>query len=494
MASPSISKSQYIKGLKCPKALWLYSKGYKEKISTEKQEIFEAGKKIGKLAQECFQNGIEVKNKYYDIDGCVQATKAFIQQGYTEVFEATAINPNNGCYSRIDILSKVGNTGEWDMIEVKNSTKVKEYHYDDMAFQYHVFTAAGYNIRKCEMMLINNSYVKQGEIEVNKLFKREDISAKVFEKQDSIEEKIKEMIAIKSSNSDPLNNIGRHCMSPYECEYKAHCWMNVPSYSVYDIFTKKDEVDAIANKYGIKIEDIPKECFPEKKLIEVESYLSEQENVEIDSISDFLLGLEYPLYFLDYETVAPIIPRFDGTRPYQKIPFQFSLHRQDKLDGELHHTGYLHKDKSDSRLDFVKNLIAKCGKKGSVVVYNKQFEASINNALSEDFPDYATDINNITNRMVDLLIPFSKRWLYNPAQNGSASIKSVLPAFTDLNYDNMGVTSGGDAMRSYEAFINGNIVDDDIEKLWEELESYCKLDTIAMVELLKVLRSHTKNL
>ncbi len=185
----SISKSQYLKGLQCPKALWLYRhrKDLAPKIDPETQARFDTGHEIGQWAMKYFEGGAEVTLPYWDIQGAISATEQYIQDGKKIIFEATAKHPVNGCYSRIDILKRVEGSDEWDMIEVKSSTGVKDYHLDDVGFQYHVFCNAGYKIRKCFMMLIDKSYVRQGPIDPQSLLKLEDISDYVFAKQKEVE-------------------------------------------------------------------------------------------------------------------------------------------------------------------------------------------------------------------------------------------------------------------------------------------------------------------
>ena len=224
--------------------------------------------------------------------------------------------------------------------------------------------------------------------------------------------------------------------------------------------------------------------------MDVESYLNDETIIDQGSIRGFLDQLQYPLYFLDYETVNKAIPLFDGTRPYQQIPFQFSVHIQEEPGAELTHHEYLHKERSDPRKDFVERLTELCGQEGSVIVYNQAFEIARNNELAAEFPEHAVAIEGINARIIDLLVPFKKRWLYKPEQKSSASIKSVLPAFTDLSYDGLEISIGSDAMLQYGAFLKGVFDSDDLPALWKALTEYCKQDTYAMVLLLNVLREY----
>lgn len=188
-AEPKISKSQFIRGLQCPKNLWLYrfKKELAPEIDSQKQALFDTGHDIGELAKAYFNGGVEVTESYKEITAAAATTQKFIADGQEIIFEATAVHPVDGSYSRIDILKKVSGTDEWDLIEVKSSTSIKDYHIDDMSFQYHVFYNAGFRIRACYMMVIDNTYVRQGAIDSSQFFKLEDISPLVFSKQGEVE-------------------------------------------------------------------------------------------------------------------------------------------------------------------------------------------------------------------------------------------------------------------------------------------------------------------
>jgi hypothetical protein len=215
--------------------------------------------------------------------------------------------------------------------------------------------------------------------------------------------------------------------------------------------------------------------------------------VNVPELQKFIGKLQYPLYYLDYETAMGVIPVYDGTRPLQQVPFQFSLHIQDQPGGPLRHHAYIHKDRGDPREAFAKELIKVCGDKGSVIVYFQEFEEGRNKELAADLPQYAAALNAISARMVDLFEPFTNRWLYSPDQKGSVSIKYVLDAFTPLNYKGMNIPNGGVAQERYMNFVNGVTTDAaELQQLWKDLDDYCALDTIAMVKLVDVLYEKIK--
>jgi len=487
---PKISKSQYIKGLQCPLALWYYRyrKDLKPEIDAQTQARFDMGNEIGKLAQQYFDGGVQVTDKYWEIEKAIQSTKSFINEGHELIFEATAMHPVHGGYSRIDIFQKVPDTEEWNLIEVKSSTSVKDYHIDDVAFQYHVFHHAGYKIRNCYLMIVDNEYDRQGDIDPKNLLKMEDITEAVINKQDEIVQYTQQLLDVLNQEDEPKVKIGSRCFTPFECDYQQHCWQHVPEYSVYNIYPKKkaDEVSNTIDSYDVK--DIPPDLLPGGvKTIDIDCYQNSKSHLEEDSIKDFLDQLEYPLYYLDYETIQSGLPLYDGTRPYQQIPFQFSLHIQDTPETDSRHFEFLHKEMSDPRQPFAESLLSVCGDEGSVIVYNQTFETARNREIATAFPQFADNLEAINARVVDLMEPFQKRWLYSPEQMGSYSLKYVLPTYTELSYEGMEIASGGDASLKYLTFAKGLLTEEECNNVWKSLSKYCKHDTYAMVKLIEFL-------
>ncbi len=491
--SHTISKSQYVKGKQCPKALWLFRnrKDLKPEITPEQQALFDTGHEVGELAKEYFElKSIEVEAPYWKVAEAVSLTKDYIDADYRVIFEATAIHRDTGAYSKIDIL-KVNLDKSVDLIEVKSSTSVKDYHYDDMSLQYYAFKGAGYNIRNCYMMVINNEYVRDGDIDPQKIFKLHDITDETLAKQDEVEARVKPLLEVLASSEEPKINNGTHCLKPFECDYKDYCWDNIPQYSIIELLGAKRGFE-IGNESGsFDILDLPESGAPNgNKSVDYNSYMNGEAFIDKNELKAFASKLEYPLYYLDYETFGEAIPPFNGSRPYQQIPFQFSLHIQKEENGKLEHIEFLHDKKSDPRCDFAKVLVDALGNSGSVIVYNQSFEEARNNELAKFLPEYADVIDNINSRMVDLAIPFRSRHLYHPNQEGSYSIKKVLPAFTKFSYADMEISNGADAMSCFSNFVKGKLTDKDFKASIPDLLEYCKLDTYAMVKLLEVVKSY----
>ena len=488
-----LSKSDYIKGIQCEKSLWFkyYEKHLKPEIDETMQAKFESGNEINDLARKYFPQGINAQEEYFDIQKSITSTKDLIKQNNQIIFEATAQIQSDKTHARIDILRKNHNGDGWDLIEVKGSTKIKPSHLNDLSFQYHIFSEAGYKIDSCLLMLINSDYVLDGELDINQLFKFEDVTQEILERQDKVKLEKQNLLAVLLNNKEPEVKIGAHCFEKDghhpQCDFKNHCFKDVPAYSIFNICHRKNTAENIIddlNSYDIN--DIDVSNYPKGiKELDIICYQENKTHLDKSQIKQWIDQLEYPLYFLDYETISSPIPIFNNSRPYQHIPFQFSLHIQAEEGGDLQHFEFLHKETSDPRESLIQNLIQLLKTKGSIIVYHESFEKSKNKELARDFPKYATDLEAINNRIIDLEIPFKKKYIYSPKQQSKTSIKKVLPAFTDLNYDNMEIANGGQAMDLYLEFIKGHKVRN--EKLFEDLLDYCQLDTYAMVKLLQFL-------
>ncbi|MGD8963478.1 MAG: hypothetical protein PVH43_13225, partial [Desulfobacterales bacterium] len=200
--------------------LWLYRHrpDLAPEISEGKQHIFDTGHEVGILAQKCFEGGLEITEPYYKIDQAIKSTLKAIRDGKNCIFEATACS-DDGAFSRIDILKKVEGTDTWDLIEVKSSTEVQDYYYDDIALQRYAFSKAGFNIRKSKLMHIENDYVRDGELEPRKLFHIEDCTDVIIDRMTAVKIMVRDLITMLNTDKEPNVEIGDHCKDPFECDY-----------------------------------------------------------------------------------------------------------------------------------------------------------------------------------------------------------------------------------------------------------------------------------
>jgi len=241
----------------------------------------------------------------------------------------------------------------------------------------------------------------------------------------------------------------------------------------------------------VKFEEIDLQLtsFNSSQLLQVTSALENQVHIDKATIRSFIEDLNYPLHFLDFETMGTAIPIYDNSRPYQQLVFQYSLHIKNKIE-DIEHKEYLAEANPDidPREAFVQHLIKDCGATGDILVYNIGFERGKLKDLISVYPEYSNEIESIISRLKDLMIPFQKKWYYTPAMKGSYSIKAVLPALVpELSYDALAISDGGAASTSFAQMVQGDF-QGNIEQTRAQLLEYCKLDTFAMVEIYNVLK------
>ena len=482
-----ISKSDYVLGVKCPNAIWF--KKLRKDLATEiNLAILEQGNEIGRLAQDAFPGGTYITAKPWDYEAAWRTQDA-IKSGDPYIYEAT-LSTKTGEYCAVDILRN-NNDGTWDIIEVKSTTRPHDYHFLDASFQKYVFTQCGVKIRDCFIMTLNPEYVRHGVLDIQELF----VLHNANEELQPMEQVAADVARIRAVLNGPELGTAiskAKCNNFYDCPYKHHCWKNIPDYSVFNAF-RGALADEIYAAYGANLSEIPaEELARQMHPGDIEAYLNSTEVVNPDILRNFTDQLQWPLYFLDYESIMPAVPMFDNSRPYQQICFQFSLHVQRTPGGELEHYEYLHDESStDPRPGLIKKLIETISTTGSVVVYNQGFEQGRNTEMARDFPEYADQLLAINDRMLDLLMPFRERGLYRPCQNGSASIKQTLPAFVpEMSYENLGIHNGTEASDQFMDFMVGKQTPAQTEEMMKNLHEYCGQDTIAMVRLLEVVQGY----
>lgn len=487
--SPYISKSKFLQGLQCPKLIWsaYNAKHLFPKVDDALQAVFEQGHDVGAFAKTMFPNGVEVDVDPTDFEGAIQLTQKHLPSR-RPIFEATL--SANGGYARADILNPVG-TDEWDLIEVKSTTSLKDVHIPDLAFQAWVFTEAGIKIRRCFLCHINNQFVRHGEIDPKEFFTLRDVTAEVSAYSSEIEEQISEMGKTIRAAKCPDIQIGKQCDSPYTCPLHEHCWSFLPPKNVLELyFDTKGRGWDLLKRGVLKIAEIP-DGYPlsEKQEIQRATAISGKPHVKQKPIQTFLKNLEYPLHFLDFETFSTAIPMFDGTRPYEQIPFQFSLQVIPKAGTKPEHRKFLAEGRNDPRADFMRHLKSSIEPSGSIVVFNAPFEKSRMKECAELLPEYKSWVSAVNGRIVDLLNPFKAFNFYHPDQCGSASMKLVLPALTGKDYSKLEIQEGGAASREFVRVTFGDVSEPERKQVRRALELYCGQDTEGMVWILDALKA-----
>jgi hypothetical protein len=487
-APPRLSKSKFLSGLQCHKRLYLEI--HQPLLATppdaSTQAILDMGTEIGTLAQRRFRDGVLVKAGFRQREAAVAETTALLQgSGIPAIFEAAF--EHEGVLVRVDILERVQNgegiSSSWRLIEVKSSTRVKDVHLDDLSIQSHVVQGAGLKLDAICLMHIDTRYLYEGgEVDLQALFSIEDVSESVASRRGQMLERLAAMRVMLLNSQPPEIEPGQHCHAPYECPFWSHCTTQKSSRWIYHLPGKKEIVGQLVQQGITTIDEIPDGT----QLSDIQRKVKDNVEWISSELSPILRSVRYPVHHLDVETVMLALPRFLSTRPYQPIPVQWSNHIELE-SGDVSHQEFIHNEASEPRRRWAEALIESLGEKGSIVVYSA-YEEAIIRQLAETFPEFKSAFKAIVKRLWDLL-PVIKSHYYHPAFNGSYSIKSVLPAVVpSLGYDDLAIQGGGQAAAEYYRmiFLESDWVEKD--SIREALLRYCARDTLAMVELRRVLR------
>ncbi len=487
-----LSKSTFLRGLQCAKSLYLYKNfiQLRDQTSPEQKAIFSRGNNVGLLAQKLFPGGIDASpKKRSDNLEAVANTKALIESGAEIIYEAAF--QHEQVLAILDILVKENN--QWYAYEVKSSTKISHTYILDASLQYWVISNSGLLLEDFSIITINNQYVKKGDLKLNELFKIKSVKLEALLNQQMVEEKITLSKQALLLDKTPQIEIGEQCFSPYNCDFMGTCWKNVPKNSVFEITGIQKATQFELYNAGHKtISQIPEiNALDKNANIHIQAFKKGEAKVDAPAIQKFLEKAVYPLFFMDFESFMPAVPIYNDTKPYQHIPFQYSLHYKKSKESELEHFYFLAEQGSDPRKSFIETLLKDTENDGTILVYDALMERSILNNLKKDFPEYGAAIDLRLKRFVDLMLPFQERIYYHPAMKNSFSIKNILHAlFPDLSYSSMKISSGSIAMVAFEHLQ----IETDMFKILdtrEELLEYCKMDTFAMVKIFEILEKYS---
>ncbi len=490
LAPVRLSKSKFVAGLQCLKRLYLqvHQPELAGEAGDEQEARFEQGHEVGILAQAGFPGGVLVDSD--DLDAALlQTSNLLADSSVPAIFEATF--RHRDVLVRVDILQR-RRRNRWRLIEVKSSVGYKDHYLYDVAIQGHVVQGCGIDLSSACLMHLNRDYVYDGErYDPAGLFYIKDLTRQVRRLDDDLPKLVRAQRRALARPEPPDIAPGPHCVDPYDCEFYGHCNPALPETHISSVPRLSPAKRQMLLDQGVTLIGQIPDDFP---LTEVQARICTAVTTArpwiSTTLSKELSRLKYPRYFMDFETLNPAIPRHAGMRPYQQIPFQWSVHRQIAPGAELEHFEFLADDDRDPRRDFVESLIKVLGRRGPIVVYNEGFESQRLAELADQFSECRRSIEMIRSRLWDLL-PFIKRHFYHPQFHGSYSLKSVLPALVpDLSYDGMDVAHGGEAGWAWDRMIRGEVDAVERRQLRSALLAYCSQDTLAMEKILRGLKSH----
>ena len=485
-----IDKTTYLEYLQCPKNTWLKlhkpelhglfeSSGFEKNLSV-------SGKLVESWAEKLFPAGVKTatfKQKHIQLKTPVLFQPTF-------VFEQFLI--------RCDILAWDQEQNAWNLYEIKATNSLGENtkqidHIADVSFQAVILGKSAIPLGKIFIVHLNKDYVRGDILEVEKLFLMEDVTDKVQARQTQTEKEMRQAkLDLLEKQEKDLTCPCLYCGRNSQCTTFKYSHPEVPEYSVHDlarIGTSKQKLANLVGRGIFRIEDIPDDF--ELSAIQknqVAACKTNQPLININAIRDEIADLNFPLYFLDYETYASAIPMFKGFRPYQQVPFQFSLHVLNGLGQETENYEYLNEDKFDPSDIIISELRSLIGPLGSIIVWNQSFEKKINQELAERHPEHKEFLENINSRVYDLMDIFRAQFYVHPAFCGRTSIKKVLPVLApELSYLELQIQEGATASQKWYDMVFGPLVPSEKEKILQDLMDYCGLDTLAMFAIWKFL-------
>jgi predicted RecB family nuclease len=482
-----LSKSQFFRGTRCSKAWKLFWSHSELKTSRlDNHDVFQiASKEILLKSRILFPEGEEITgNTEQKISKTLQAVQNKTPIIYNAHFQRDKVLVS------VDILKH--EQGSWKLILVKSASKKKRRHIREVALQLNILKSNGLSISSASLLHVNTSYILEGKLDLNDFFTEIDITELALNLQSKLDGKF-------ISLNDTLNNqipeaeIGTYCLQPHECEFKNHCWSAIPETSIFDLTRLATAKKVELYLKGItESQELP-EDYPlsEYQKIQIHSEKTNTRFINEKAIEKFLNKLTFPLYFLDFEALQPVVPLFQGDNPFEFLPVQFSLHYLETKEGELQHKEFIAENNHDPRLGFAKALVNSIPENACILVYNVALEKKINKSLASRFPEMEKQLKTINSQLVDLIEPFNNKYIYDPKMKGKSSIKAVFPVLVpemEKAYKNLNIKNGMMAMGAFFNLLE-NRDNEEKDKIRQDLLDYCRLDTLAMVKVWQYLNN-----
>jgi hypothetical protein len=486
MAAPDfhLSKSRFTAGLQCHRQLWwrTHEPEASELVAGPGQQaIFDRGHRVGALARERFPGGVLIDLPHTAVEERVRLTAEAIRDGAPAIFEASFVADDT--FVAVDILERVGSA--WRLVEVKSSTRVKPEYLPDVAVQIHVTRGSGLTVDEAQVMHLNRECVFP---DLSNLFVRVPVTGLIEPLLPSVPSLIRGQLAMLGGPL-PEVPIGPHCRSPYSCPFLPRCWGGLPEHHVTTLHSTGLRAWEFVTRGYVSITDLPEGLGLRK--------LAERQRVSVksgrrfvsDDLGRALAALESPIAVLDFETIAPVVPRWVGCHPYDAVPAQFSCDVEDGSGGWIHHE-WLADGPDDPRPELMRRVAVACEGTRTVLAYNADFEKRCLRSIASTLPELAPAAQGVMDRLADAL-PLVRNHVYDPAFFGSFSLKAVLPALVpELRYAGLAIGDGNLASNEMERMLlrGEEIAPAERERIRAELLRYCAFDTAAVVRLLGALR------
>lgn len=475
--SSPLTKTLYLTGLDCPRKMWY--EAYRPTTPDQgAQWRMEEGKEVNQVARNRFPEGEFISGP--DRESALTKTDQALREGNRPLFEPAFLH--NGMLVRADIL-RPGSSEGWVLTEVKSTTSIEKEEKQDVAFQKHVLEGTGLSLEGTEVMHLNSDYRHPAN---GNLFEYSDLTGKLGKYLQEVEEEAPPLAEVLQQPNPPEKVLIRECKG---CDYQDRCW-DLPEQSMFTLprVDYRNE-DQLLQEDRFTLDEVEgHEVLKPRHERHIEAVREGKPYVNEEGIRAALAQLNYPLHFLDFEAIGKALPWLEGIGPWQQIPFQYSLHVLDE-DGNLEHFEYLYDGEGDPRKGVTEGLVEEIGDTGSVIAYYTSFEERCLKTLRDAFPKREESVQSIIDRLWDQRDIFSDWHYIHPEQKGSTSLKEVLPALTETDYQDLRVQEGMEAVIAYEEMTDPSTPQSRRRQLRDQLFKYCKRDTMAMVEIHRALRN-----
>ncbi len=484
-SSAILSKSTFIRGLQCEKSLYLHKNRpfLRDRLSPEQLAKFSRGTNVGVYAQELFPGGVDAAPKtHFQMAASVKKTAEFIEAGETVIYEAAF--EHAGVIIALDIL--VRDVAGWKAIEVKSSRSISETYLWDASLQYFVMKGSGIEISDFSIAYINTAFVRKGPINPAELFKIESVLPFVLERQEQVGQKIERLKEVVELKSSPPIPIGPQCHKPYPCDFIGHCWKNVPAGSVFDL---KGLEEAQKFKYFesgiIKAEDIPKTELDEKTTArQVKSMAMGKAVVDSMELNGFLDQIKMPAAVFSWLDFIPAMPIFEGTKPYQSVPYSFALKGLEASENQAVHfttPAFPEREMLEEIIDAVLGF-------ETILVFGPQpdWDFLLKNAGAEQALQKKVEL--LLAGSLDLSHPFNNYSIAWPAMRQADSPEEILAGLNQPVLKPSGkIKTRLEAALAIEKLALGNLKEDH-EKVLRDVEAFHSARVSNTVKLLELAR------
>lgn len=476
MRKHTLTKTNYLQYLSCPEELWLQKNrpDLIPKLDIDALHKIEQGNLVDRLAQDWFKGGCILEEENIDPTKVAFQVRAEWQ----------------GLVAVADIIVYGKTQKHIKLFEAKAATGLKPEHLNDIAYQKFVFEKSGYTVTATYLLHVNNNYSFIGEIDQCELLATKNITKEIQELTATTTQQVQ--AAVEWMHGDmPKERITVGCPKKLNCPFVQYHFKDLPASTIYNIpniQTKK--LQELMDAGILNLQDVPPEFpFSEKQRRAVNIAQQDAIVIKTSPIKKALAKLEYPLYFIDYESFSYIIPAQDHYRPYQQMVFQYSLHTQATPDAAITHTEYLLQSKKESVAELLAHMRANIGDTGNLIVWNEVFEKGRNVEMAAIYPDYADFLQSMNDRMFDLMQIFKKGHYIHPGFKGRNSLKSVLPTLCPaISYEELSIQNGALAAIKWHHATDSRVSPSEAKEIFADLLKYCHLDTLAMVKILEKVR------